>query len=221
MSFRRFAFGILFGLGLAARASAAEPAPLPAQFQQFALRPDNHQAVVEVLSTQWNQSVGVACASIKPVNWQATILQPVEFGSDGKPLKGSWKEIVTAEGCGFHKVFNVVSMINPDGSIKRIGLLPGTSHADMFLERDAILQARMAAVSVLPKDCTQVLIVDTAFVAQEGQPAKATVPGHDPHPWREEWTLKGCDVTAIVTLHFVPDATGTGINAAMNETRRG
>jgi len=221
MVLRQSAFGILFGLGLASQASAADPPPLTPQFQQFATRPDNRQGVVQVLQTQWNQTIGVACATIKPVGWQVAIQQPVEFDAAGKPLRGAWKEIVTSEGCGFHKVFNVMSVINTDGSVKRLGLLPGTSHADMFLERDAIVQARAAAVATLPKDCKQVLIVDTAFVAQEGVPAAKTLPGRDPHPWREEWTLKGCDVSAIVTLHFVPDATGTGIQAALGETRHG
>jgi hypothetical protein len=219
MKTRLCAFAVLSGLFAATAAPGAEP--LSAQFQQFAMRPDNRQAVIQVLQTQWNQIVGVACPSIKPADWQVTIYQPVQFGADGKPLTGAWKEIVTSEGCGFRKIFNVASVINADGSVKRIGLLPGTSHADMLLERDAIVQARTAAIAILPKDCKQTLIVDTAFIAQEGKPAPATVPGRDAHPWREEWTLKACDATAIVTLHFVPDATGTGINAAVNETRRG
>ncbi|HEV2673203.1 MAG TPA: hypothetical protein VGV37_01595 [Aliidongia sp.] len=221
MSLRRLIFGAVFGLGLAARASAAEPPPVSPQFQKFILLQENRQAVVQSLQAQWTQFVGVACANVKPVDWQVEVLDPVDFRGDGKPLKGSWKETVTSEGCGFRKVFTVVSAINTDGTVKHIDMLPGTSHADPFLERDAIGQARAAAASILPKECQQVLISDTAFVAQEGEPAAATLPGRDPHPWREEWTLKGCNATAIVTLHFVPDAKGTGIHAAVNESRPG
>jgi len=221
MGLRRSVFGIFFGLALATQASAADPPPLTPQFQQFATRPENRQVVVQVLQTQWNQTIGVACPNIAPVSWQVAMIQPVEFDAVGKPLKGAWKEIVRSEGCGFRKVFNVMSVVNTDGTVKHIGLLPGTSHADPFLERDAIVQAQTAAFATLPKDCKQVLIVDTAFVAQEGVPAPKTLPGRDPQPWREEWTLKGCDVSAIVTLHFTPDATGTGIHAALAETRRG
>ena len=221
MSLWRSALGVLFGLGLASQASAADSLPLTPQFQQFATRPDNRQGVVQVLQTQWNQTIGVACTTIKPASWQVAMIQSVEIDAAGKPLKGAWKEIVTSEGCGFHKVFNIMSVINTDGTVKHIGLLPGTSHADPFLERDALVQAQTAAFATLPKDCKQVMIVDTAFVAQEGAPAPKTLPGRDPQPWREEWTLKGCDVSAIVTLHFTPDATGTGIHAALNETRRG
>jgi hypothetical protein len=219
MSRRLSVFALIAGLGMAAGAVADEP-PSP-QFQQFALRPENHQGVVKVLQAQWFQTIGTACASIKPVDWRVTIYQPVRFNPDGTAASGLWKEIVTSEGCGVRKVFNVGSVVNQDGSIRRIGLLPGTTHADPQLEADGLIQARAAAVGVLPKDCAQTMIIDTNFLTPEGVPALKTVPGRDPQPWREEWTVKGCDAKAIVIMHFVPDATGTGIHAALSETRRG
>jgi len=134
MGLRRSVFGIFFGLALATQASAADPPPLTPQFQQFATRPENRQVVVQVLQTQWNQTIGVACPNIAPVSWQVAMIQPVEFDAVGKPLKGAWKEIVRSEGCGFRKVFNVMSVVNTDGTVKHIGLLPGTSHADQGLQ---------------------------------------------------------------------------------------
>jgi len=212
-------FAAVLGLGLATAAVADEPPS--AQFQQFAMRPENHQGVVKILQAQWFQTVGAACESIKPVDWRVTIYQPVRFNPDGTPASGLWKEIVTSEGCGLRKVFNVASIVNQDGSIRRVGLLPGTTRAEPQLEEDGLAQARAAAVGVLPKDCAQTMIIDTNFVAPEGVPALKTLPGRDPQPWREEWTVKGCDAKAIVTMHFTPDETGTGIRAALSETRRG
>jgi hypothetical protein len=218
MGLRR-SLGLLVCLCLSVPALADESPQ--AKLEHFLVQPENHDAVVQVLKLQWNQVVGAACESIKPVNWQVTTYIPVEFGADGKPSKGSWKESVTSEGCGFTKILNVASAVGPDGTVKRLGLLPGSSHADPVLEQDARLQAFAAAGAMLPKDCKPVIITDTAFIAQEGTPSAQVLPGRDPHPWREEWTLKGCGSTAIVTMHFIPDAKGTGFNAATTETRRG
>ncbi|HEV2673202.1 MAG TPA: hypothetical protein VGV37_01590 [Aliidongia sp.] len=213
MALRIYASMALLFLTLGAPALAAQPTSLTPEFQQFLNRPDNHQAVVQLLRTQWEKAVGVACADIKSIEWQISVFEPVQLDAAGVPVKGGWRDIVTSEGCGSRKILNVASMVTPQGTIKRIGLLPGTTRADYFLERDALILVQQAAAPAQSKDCKQGYVTDTAFVVQEGASTSGTLPGRDPHSWREEWTLKECDVVATISVLFSPNATGTGIQA--------
>ena len=53
-------------------------------------------------------------------------------------------------------------------------------------------------------------VIDT--VLPNGEPAREGL------PWDEKWTVRGCGKLYLMTLHFVPDATGTGINISGKET---
>ena len=202
-------------------ATKPQTVALTPQSTNFVNRPQQRQAVTYMVDMQWVRFFGSKCAEMKPIAWQITYAEPIQFDSGGGAIAGAWKESITVEGCGNNKTFNIASSIGADKKTNMIGMFPGTSRADPQLEVDGLFHARFIALHFLPKGCTQINVVDTAFIAEEGKPAAATLPGRDPQPWREEWTFKGCDATAFVTIHFAPDATGTGILVYSNEARLG
>ena len=53
-------------------------------------------------------------------------------------------------------------------------------------------------------------VIDTALPDGE--------PGDDKSPWVEKWTVRACGKKLIVTMHFVPDATGTTVTVSLKET---
>jgi hypothetical protein len=80
-----------------------------------------------------------------------------------------------------------------------IEMLPGASAADPLLQRDAMMGAVGALVTVEPKGCEQKQITDTAVV--DGQPN-----GRD--PWTERWSFDLCGKKAAVDVSFTPVASG-------------
>jgi hypothetical protein len=68
----------------------------------------------------------------------------------------------------------------------------------------------------MPAGCEQGGIIDTAFVAVDGQaPGVKPPPGPMLKPWTETWTLQACSKRALVTMHFTPSASGTEIQATL------
>jgi hypothetical protein len=87
-----------------------------------------------------------------------------------------------------------------------IEMLPGESAADPLLQRDAMMGAMGALITVEPKGCEKKEITDTAVVG-------AAPNGRD--PWTERWTFDTCGKKAAVDVSFTPVAGGgTNWNAA-------
>src|SRR3954462_12478313 len=93
-------------------------------------------------------------------------------------------------------------------------LLPGTTHADAILQKDAIPHAAMAG-QWPEKDCQTSYLENTEFLREIGEPLE----GAKGKPWDELWTLASCSRKAKVTVHFVPDKTGTTIHTSFKETK--
>lgn len=142
------------------------------------------------------------------------IYKAVQTDGAGGISAGAWKQTVSEEGCGKRKLLNVFVSADPDTStLKAFPLLPGTTHADVILQRDAIKYAVTAAGGP-EKSCDIGYVSDTKFLRTTGT---ATVGAHNP-PWDELWTLVTCTKQAQVIMHFIPDKTGTTIATDQSET---
>ena len=93
-------------------------------------------------------------------------------------------------------------------------LLPGTTHADPLLQKDAVTYVVIAAGGS-EKDCDANFIEQTEFLKSGGKP----LDGAKGSPWDELWTLRGCSHKAQVVVHFIPDRTGTTISTNLSETK--
>ena len=177
------------------------------------------QAVVEFARKQ-NMQLPGACRSAT----YGAPSRPVIFGTPGTDATGemtggAWIQSVIATGCGTHLQLNTLTMVQSDGALRRIALLPGNTIADPFLQRDGIMYARAGAAGLIPPDCHHVLIVETRFVKYEGDAVASVPSGRTLRPWREDWALDACGTRVAVVMHFVPDATGTTIVVHRNESR--
>lgn len=196
----------------------ADPIPMSPELKAFLMRPDQTQAVVGMMAQQWHM-IFENCSSPKLQGMNVFIDSPPQFDSSGAPISGKWRMIGRIEGCGETHIFKVEYLFTPDGQMKRVALLPGTTIADLLLQRDALIFAAAGMAKLTPKDCKDIkdaTTIDTKFLAF-GE--ANTAMDSDKRPWTEEWTVRSCGVTGIVTMHFTPDATGTGIRSISNETR--
>lgn len=177
------------------------------------------QAVVE-FARQQNKQLPGACRSAT----YGAPSRPVFFSKPGTDATGgmtggAWIQSVIATGCGTRVQLNTLTMVQSDGVLRRIALLPGNTIADPFLQRDGIMYARAGAAGLIPADCRQVLIVETRFVKYEGDAVASVRSGRMLRPWREDWAIDACGRRVAVMMHFVPDATGTTIVVHRNESR--
>ncbi len=68
----------------------------------------------------------------------------------------------------------------------------------------------------MPPGCDEGGVVDTRFAGVDGEPPGTKPPsGGILKPWTEIWTLEACGKRAQVTMHFIPDPSGTEIQAAL------
>lgn len=99
--------------------------------------------------------------------------------------------------------------------LKAIPIFPGTTRADPVLQKDGLMYAMIAASLPEDKECKDMYVTNTEFLQISGPQLEGT----KSPPWDELWTLSKCDKTAQVTMHFVPDKTGTTIRTSPKETK--
>ena len=145
------------------------------------------------------------------------IHEPIEFDSADKLAGGAWKQVVSETGCGIERQLNIYLVFDKDAhSLKVFPILPGTTKADFTLQMDARQYAFIAATRPEDKDCQEKYIIDTKYLQET---VDAPMPGAKNKPWDELWTLVVCGKKALVTMHFIPDKTGTTIAAGIAETK--
>jgi hypothetical protein len=143
-----------------------------------------------------------------------TLLKELTFNDGGAISGGAWKYAIQENGCGVSRVLNVLAVVPKPQTLSTAPLLPGTSHADPILQKDAVLYAEIAA-GAPEKDCDSNFIEQTEFLKFGGAPLE----GAKGSPWDELWTLRGCTRRAQVVMHFIPDRTGTTISTTKTETK--
>jgi hypothetical protein len=212
----------------AAVALAALAAPAAGESVPSARADDATAAVVKLLSdpTQQQQVVSAAGRSTVVLQNPCPTAQysiekkfipyrPVSLDGTGQIVSGAWKQVVDQEGCGNKRVLNVLVWAQESKGLSTMPLLPGTTHADFVLQKDAVPYAVQALATVRggrEANCQVGYVADTQFVEQE----TTTLPGAKGPSWRELWTLESCTQKMLVPMHFIPDATGTSISAGPN-----
>ena len=141
------------------------------------------------------------------------------FDGGGTIVSGTWKQTVEEQGCGASRILNVMVIALGAGRLAVVPLLPGATHADPVLQRDAVRYAVQALAAVpggRERNCTVGYIANTEFLGCEGQ----ALPGAKGPAWKELWTLQSCTQKVLVPMRFIPDSTGTSISAGPNTAIR-
>ncbi|MEA1650730.1 hypothetical protein UAJ10_17120 [Nitrospirillum sp. BR 11164] len=150
------------------------------------------------------------------VSTDVAVFQPLVFDAAGQLQTGIWRQQVTLAGCGATRTLNVIGWKQAGQAIGMGALLPGGTHTDVLLQRDAIQQVDQL-VKITPgateDGCAREYVADTRFVDREVPPTPGPTPGGKSPPWREVWTLRTCTKQIEVPIRFIPDATGTTITA--------
>ncbi|MGA2635990.1 MAG: hypothetical protein ABSF16_17280 [Terracidiphilus sp.] len=194
-------------------AAAQSPAltPMSPELKAFVMRPEQQKAINESSVKAWFQQLP-NCADPKMKQRNVLIDQEPKFDAKGDPLSGQWRVVTWIEGCGEERIINLQYWFRTDGKLTTTVLLPGTSHANLILQKDAIFYALQAMVLIAPRDCKEAPVINTKFIGRDsGELPEAK--GAVRQPWTEEWTVRLCGVSGAVPMHFVPDATGTTIHS--------
>ena len=136
----------------------------------------------------------------------------MRFGPDGLPVSGAWSQHFPISGCGNDTTINVTFNVLADGKIDTVVGVPGDSHADATLQKDAFKFVSIA-VRARPVDCARLSVQTTKFEGGDLRyPPKMTFGSvHPSPPWWETWTVVGCGRRWDVPVDFIPDATGTQV----------
>lgn len=202
---RNFACTALFTL-LAASAWAQAPS-----LADYVKQPASQAVITGAARDQMKQAPGFCGnASFQPTG-QLTVLAPAQFGADGKLTGGAWAERVEATGCGPVRALNVLTVVRPDGPPQIVAMMPGDTHTDPNMQKNALEYAQAVAVRAAPPGCKQLAFVDTRFDGYSGLPNPEVHDGREARPWREIWTLTACGSLYDVHLVFTPNARGTAL----------
>lgn len=192
---------IAFGLAAPNDAAAAQP---PTRLQTL-VQSSGYQGNIRRLFASLPADVFQRCPTLVSDGSTVTVLTPVGFAPDGYPVSGSWRQRFPFRGCGNDTTINIVFQAQVDEKIASIIAVPGDTHADLTLQRDALHYAWLGAKVVAPS-CTTPHIRHTRYDGIVDAARKA---------WRETWTVAACGQTIALPITFTPDQTGTSISAKM------
>lgn len=196
-------------LTLAAAAVQAAPDQVAPELTRFVAQPANRQAVLALIQDQAARLPGACKALSFSTDHIAVVVAP-RFSANGTPLRGEWKESWTATGCGKTKIFNVETFSRDNGAVSRLQLMPGTTAAPPGLQSDAMLHA-VTAANTPSGGCQDRTVLDTAFLGYDGAPPQGNAASRAVRPWHEDWTVSACGTVSVVTVHFTPDDSPSGI----------
>lgn len=180
-------------------------------FAQYLQSKSNRDVINQVIRMQVSRYPG-ACTEIAiDPKFKVVVNVPVQF--DGQRFTaGAWKETVQATSCGKSRVHNVHTFVRPDGNLQRSPMLPGSTIADILLQRDTAGMVYVNVAAHAGKECPrpQHFIEDTKFVRWDPTPIPNAKAGPNARAWDEEWTASACGKSIMLGVRFSPDATGTG-----------
>jgi hypothetical protein len=116
------------------------------KFQKY-LYSQPHQAFVARAFSQIPKTVFQRCPGLVSKGSNSTVLKPITFSQDGYPNSGAWIQTFPVEGCGNDTVLNFYFVVGNDQKINAIVGFPGSTHADLRLQNDALTYARSGAIS--------------------------------------------------------------------------
>jgi hypothetical protein len=205
---RRFLSGLtVFGAACVFCAPIVAQQDRPRAFDAIRSSDSYRQAVLGVYR-DYESSLSTHCAKIE-INMntsQPKVYGSIETDANGKIVDAHWKEITEGVACGEKRSY-VASVTIQNRKSAVYGLFPGRSAAGAALQHDAVQYAGAGAGAA---GTCQVDVLDTTL--PNGEPSSPKT------PWDEKWTVRACGKRSVVTMHFVPDATGTTINVTPKET---
>jgi hypothetical protein len=195
--------------------AGAEELADAAKFQAFVATSDMHKGLIAHALAELPTTIFQRCPSLVSKGSRVTVLKPISFGPSGVPNAGVWKESFPVAGCGNDTTLNFFFSASAEEKIWTTIGLPGATIADPILQKDAMTEAAAAAAKAGPKDCQSLTVINTEVLRNVADPLE----GSKGSPWDELWTLILCATKAQVTMHFVPDKTGTTIQTNPSETK--
>jgi hypothetical protein len=181
------------------------------KFQKY-LYSQPHQAFVARAFSQIPKTVFQRCPGLVSKGSNSIPLKPISFSLDGFPNSGAWKQEFPVEGCGNDTILNFYFVVGSDAKINVIVAFPGSSHADLQLQNDALTYAKLGATSKA-KLCQHFDVKNIRFEGFGFPNEQHSDPGPNERfrPWWETWTLVGCGRSFDVPLAFSPSEKGTVI----------
>ncbi len=206
------ALPVLIAAALMLADDARAQTPAETQFQAFTAS-DFYRGLVGRAIGQIPPTIFQRCPTLVSNGSRVAVLKPIQFGSDGFPIDGIWRQTFPVTGCGIDTMLNFYFFAMPEKKINTVVGVPGTTHADLSLQRDAVKFADIGARVALNSTCTEFNVRNTRFEAYGTAKPPTPDPGPDTklRPWWETWTMIGCGKIIDVPIDFVPDATGTRI----------
>lgn len=179
-------------------------------FAQYLNSKSNRDVINQVIRAQAARYPGACTDVVVDAKFNVLTIAPVQFDGQRFTPGGAWKETVQANSCGKVRLHNVHTFVRPDGNLQRSPMLPGSTIADILLQRDA---AGLVYVNIATRagDCprTQHFIEDTRFVGWASKAIPGAKAGPNARAWEEEWIASACGKPMVLSVRFTPDATGT------------
>ncbi|QRG07133.1 hypothetical protein EZH22_01400 [Xanthobacter dioxanivorans] len=144
-------------------ASSARAQTDPAKFRAF-LASDLYKAAFAVARDAIPPAVLPPCPDLSSPDSTVTIAKDVTFAKNGQPRSGAWWSRSPVSGCGIDTVINIFFSVGERGRIIPVVALPGTTHADLVLQRDALLYA-FTGVKLRMESCPDLTVTNTRFEA--------------------------------------------------------
>ena len=191
-------------------------APAPAQpaakmdLPAYVKLPANRALIAETAKNQIKLAIPACASGTFTPSGVVTVLDPPHF-AEGKPYVGAWVERVDATGCGPIHVLNVLTVAHADAPPQIVGMMPGDTHTDPMMQKNALQYAQAIAARAAPPDCKQLAFIDTKFDGYTGLPSNDVTDGRENRPWREIWTATVCGTLMDIGLTFTPNARGTAL----------
>jgi hypothetical protein len=182
---------------------------------QTLTRSQSYQELINRTLGEFPPTVFQRCPSLESSGSTVTVIKPVSFAKSGNPNGGSWRQDFPVSGCGNDTVLHIYFTATADEKITTNVGLPGSTHADLTLQRGGVAEALIGAMGTknVAKDCKHFDVRNTKFESYGLVDPAAPDPGPGSRfrPWWETWTMIGCGQIVDLPLNFVPDATGTNI----------
>jgi hypothetical protein len=203
---------IAVGIAFASQAHAVDQS----LFRNYLASSVHHELIESVLNGL-PPEIFTRCTAFRPGEPDILVRKPVSFAPDGSIEGGAWAESFPVRGCGNDTILHLNFQFSDAGKLNAFASLPGTTRADLILQRDALSYATLGP-RLRVKDCDRFLVTNTRFEAFD--------PAAPPHPaakwkpleqkpkgraWQEIWSVFGCGHKFDVPIHFIPDETGTQI----------
>ena len=158
---RSWAFNSAFCAAIFLSSIAFAQTADPNGLQQF-LASDFHKGLVMRAISLIPKDVFQTCPTLKSSGPAVAVTRPVTFGQDGRMTSGAWWERLPVSGCNNDTILNIFFAVSSDSKINTTTGHPGTTHADLVLQHDALHYAYLAAAAQ-GKDCNHFDVKNTRF----------------------------------------------------------